>query len=73
MHIEERLHKYVVGGRDDADIRRRREAIDRATATGAGPGEQEKTSRIFEGDSINIDVTAPGATLALGLIFMRSG
>ena len=29
--------------------------------------------QIQEGDSINIDVTSPGATLALGLMFFRSG
>jgi hypothetical protein len=26
-----------------------------------------------EGESINIDVTSPGAALALGLMFLRSG
>ncbi|XP_040574760.1 LOW QUALITY PROTEIN: anaphase-promoting complex subunit 1 [Lepeophtheirus salmonis] len=29
--------------------------------------------QIQEGDSINIDVTSPGATLALGMMFFRSG
>jgi anaphase-promoting complex subunit 1 len=33
----------------------------------------DKCSCIYEGDSINIDVTAPGATLALGLMYMKSG
>ena len=28
---------------------------------------------VQEGDCINIDVTSPGATLALGLMFFRSG
>jgi hypothetical protein len=35
--------------------------------------ESERTSLIQEGDAINIDVTAPGAILALGLIYIRSG
>jgi hypothetical protein len=29
--------------------------------------------QVQEGDTINIDVTSPGATLALGLMFFRSG
>ena len=29
--------------------------------------------QIKEGDSVNIDVTSPGATLALGLMFLKSG
>ena len=31
-----------------------------------------KCSRIREGDLINVDVTSPGATLALGLMFLQS-
>jgi anaphase-promoting complex subunit 1 len=72
LRIVERLMKYLVGGRDSDEFQRRRDVSDRASA-GFGHGDQEKTSRIFEGDSININVTAPGATLAIGLIFMRSG
>jgi len=72
LRIVERLMKYVVGGRDSDEFQRRRDVSERATA-GFGHSDQEKTSRIFEGDSININVTAPGATLAIGLIFMRSG
>ena len=33
----------------------------------------EKSSRIYEGNMINVDITAPGATLALGMIYHRSG
>ena len=29
--------------------------------------------QVMEGDMVNLDVTAPGATLALGLMFMRTG
>ena len=29
--------------------------------------------QIQEGESINIDVTSPGATLALGLMFLQTG
>lgn len=31
-----------------------------------------KSSRILESDNINVDVTLPGATLALGLLYMRT-
>ena len=29
--------------------------------------------QIQEGDSINVDITSPGATLALGMMFFKSG
>ena len=32
----------------------------------------DKNSRIFEVDSLNRDITAPGATLALGLMYIKS-
>ena len=74
LRIDDRLYRYVVGGIDDAEMRRRREESDRlslpSTSTAQG---NEKCSCVFEGDSINTDVTAPGATLALGLIYMKSG
>ena len=74
LRIEERLHRYIVGGTDDEDVRRRREAAERANASGnANSGEHERCSCIFEGDHVNTDVTAPGATLALGLMYLRTG
>lgn len=73
LQIEERLHRYVVGGIDDDEMRRRRETSDRFSVPSLSSGENEKCSRIFEGDTINTDVSAPGATLALGLMYMKSG
>lgn len=74
LRIEERLYRYVVGGVDDAELRRRREESDRLSLQSAtGSGNNEKCSCVYEGDSINTDVTAPGATLALGLMYMKSG
>ena len=37
--------------------------------------ERYKTPRyqIKEGDSVNVDVTAPGATLALGMLYFNTG
>lgn len=74
LHIAERLYRYIVGGTDAEEGHRTREANDRQNIPSASSsGENEKCSCVFEGDSINIDVTAAGATLALGLIFLRSG
>lgn len=74
LRIEERLYRYVVGGLDDAEMRRKRDEGDRLSlpTTSASTG-NEKCSCVYEGDSINTDVTAPAATLALGLIYMMSG
>ncbi len=74
LRIEERLYRYIVGGLDDAEMRRKRDEGDRLSlpTTSASSG-NEKCSCIYEGDSINTDITSPGATLALGLIYMMSG
>jgi len=73
LRLEERLYKFIVGGKEDSETRIRRETADRANAVAGGYGDQEQTSRVYEGENINVDVTAPGATLAFGLIFMQSG
>lgn len=74
LHLEERLHKYVVGGVDKEERERTREANDRFSLPTAMPGgDNEKCSTIYEGDLINTEVTAPGSTLALGLMYMKSG
>lgn len=70
LHIEERLRKYISGGADSSDIRRQKEISD--AAMGGGQPEMDRNSRIFESNSINRDITAPGATLALGLIYIKS-
>jgi len=74
LRIPERLHRYIVGGTDSEEVHRTREANDRLNLPASSPsGEAERCSCVFEGDAINIDVTAAGATLALGLMFMHSG
>lgn len=74
LRIEERLYRYIVGGLDDAEMRRKRDEGDRLSlpTTSASSG-SDKCACIYEGDSINTDITSPGATLALGLIYMMSG
>jgi len=55
-------------------MRRRREETDRLSLPSASSSNNsERCSCIYEGESINTDVTAPGATLALGLMYMKSG
>lgn len=74
LKIEERLYRYIVGGTDDSETRRRREESDRLSLhSSSGSGSNEKCSCVYEGESINTDVTAPGSTLALGLIYLKSG
>lgn len=74
LDLGERLHRFVVGGIDDTEQRRRQEAVDRVmNSFGMPNNDNERCSRIFEKVTINTDVTAPGATLALGLIYMKSG
>ncbi|XP_076241205.1 anaphase promoting complex subunit 1 isoform X2 [Calliopsis andreniformis] len=59
--IPDTLHYYMVGGH----VR---------PFTGAQKDKYKSPSyQIREGDSINIDVTSPGATIALGLMYFNTG
>eukprot|EP00934_Nitzschia_sp_Nitz4_P000741 Nitzschia sp. Nitz4//scaffold57_size113557//99271//106700//NITZ4_004008-RA/size113557-processed-gene-0.20-mRNA-1//1//CDS//3329554897//741//frame0 len=74
LKIEERLYKYIVGGFEDSEMKMRRDDGERLNVPSAtGPTGTERCSCVHEGDSININVTSPAATLALGLIYMKSG
>jgi anaphase-promoting complex subunit 1 len=74
LKIEDRLYRYIVGGLDDTEMGRRREETDRLShPSGQSSSSSERCSCIYEGESINTDITAPGATLALGLMYMKSG
>ena len=74
LQVEERLYRYMVGGVDSDERRRRRETNDRFSLPSASPnGDNERCSTIYEGGSINTDVTAAGSTLALGLMYMKTG
>lgn len=60
LQLPDTLHYYMVGGT-------------KRQLTGAQKEKYKLPSfQIREGDQVNIDVTAPGATLALGLMFFRS-
>lgn len=74
MNIEERLIRYVAGGADPDEQRRTREATDRFSLRSAdNEAETERCSTVYEGKEINTNVCAPGAILALGLMFVKSG
>jgi Anaphase-promoting complex subunit 1 len=74
LRVEDRLYRYMVGGVDSDESRRRREANDRFSVPLASlAGENEKCCTIYEGALINTAITAPAATLALGLMYMKSG
>ena len=70
LDIELRLNRYVVGGMDSKEEKYRYDTVDGIIS---GNNDGERCSRIHEGDTINNDVTAPGATLALGLMYLKSG
>lgn len=61
LGLSDMLHYYMVGG-------------NKRPLGGAQKDKYKLPSfQIREGDSVNIDVTAPGATLALGLMFFNTG
>jgi hypothetical protein len=61
--IEHRLFQYIHGGPLEATPASRL----------AGAGDPTVCCRIKEGSRINTDVTGPGAVLALGLMYLRTG
>jgi anaphase-promoting complex subunit 1 len=69
LHIEDRLHHYLAGGSERTEESRAREL-----ALGLPKPDDFETSggQILEGDMVNVDVTAPGATLALALMFLKT-
>ncbi|XP_063230624.1 anaphase-promoting complex subunit 1 isoform X1 [Bacillus rossius redtenbacheri] len=61
LAVPDTLHYYMVGGH-------------RRPLTGAQKEKYKSPSyQIREGDAVNIDVTSPGATLALGMMYFNTG
>ncbi|KAG5893112.1 hypothetical protein JTB14_019316 [Gonioctena quinquepunctata] len=61
LNVPDTLHYYMVGG-------------NKRSLTGSQKDKYKTPSfQIREGSSVNLDVTAPGATLALGLMYMGTG
>ncbi|GKY95209.1 hypothetical protein MPSEU_000483900 [Mayamaea pseudoterrestris] len=74
LHLDDRLNTYIKGGVDKEERQRNRETWDRfsmPSLTSSGDGEH--CSTVFEGDQVNNDLTAPAATLALALMYMKTG
>jgi anaphase-promoting complex subunit 1 len=71
LHIEDRLRHYMSGGSDTIDERQRRfdGTVSSINSVSRGIDDQ---SQVMEGSTVNLDVTAPGATLALGLMFLKT-
>ncbi|KAM4607119.1 anaphase-promoting complex subunit 1 [Polymixia lowei] len=60
LNVPEQLYQYMVGGH-------------RRTQAGASREKHKSPSyQIKEGDTINVDVTCPGATLALAMIYLKT-
>ena len=75
LQLEARLRRYIEGGEANEDEHRRvRETNDRFSIPLTTNGsDSEKCSIVHEGNLINTDLTSPAATLALGLMYMKTG
>ena len=76
LHIEDRLYALITGGKrpDLLNTYTNSTYIYNTSATSSNSNildSSGKSSRVLEGDFLNVDVTAVGATIALSLIFMR--
>ena len=60
LQIENCLRRYMEGGKDPTE------------SSSAAPPDGTQSCRIKEGEMVNIDITAAGATLALGLMFLKT-
>jgi len=75
LNIEGRLNRYIIGGVDGTVLKRHGDESERPVEGNNVTlgGDAERCSKIYEGENINVDITAPGATLALGMIYLRTG
>ncbi|KAL3050601.1 hypothetical protein OYC64_012595 [Pagothenia borchgrevinki] len=60
LNVPEQLYQYMVGGHR------------RAQAGASKERHKSPSYQIKEGDTINVDVTCPGATLALAMIYLKT-
>ncbi|XP_056147337.1 anaphase-promoting complex subunit 1 [Lampris incognitus] len=60
LNVPEQLYQYMVGGHRRAQAGANREK------------HKSPSYQIKEGDTINVDVTCPGATLALAMIYLKT-
>ncbi|KAL2629518.1 hypothetical protein R1flu_014204 [Riccia fluitans] len=77
LRIEDRLRHYMSGGREPSDDRHRRsDGFTSSNPLHYGVRNADDFSQaggqVMEGSVVNLDVTAPGATLALALMFLKT-
>nr|XP_061821876.1 anaphase-promoting complex subunit 1 [Nerophis lumbriciformis] len=60
LNVPEQMYQYMVGGHRRAQVGASRER------------HKSPSYQIKEGDTINVDVTCPGATLALAMIYLKT-
>ncbi|XP_075719012.1 anaphase-promoting complex subunit 1 [Rhinoderma darwinii] len=60
LNVPEQLYQYMVGGHKRSNVGINREK------------HKSPSYQIKEGDTINVDVTCPGATLALAMIYLKT-
>lgn len=70
LRIEERLQRYIFGSAEEMNSHRRRNASGSNAERSQSDTDKECT---IDGYSINRDMTSPGAILALGLMYIKSG
>lgn len=68
--IEDRLYQHLEGGKRPPDSNLFPYA---GAPQGDGHAAGGRSSRVMEGDKLNTGITGPGAAVALGLIYIRSG
>ena len=68
--IEDRLYQHLEGGKRPPDSNLFPHA---GAPQGDGHAAGGRSSRVMEGDKLNTGITGPGAAVALGLIYIRSG
>ena len=80
LHIEDRLYTLITGGKrpdllntytNTTNIYNTTSSYTNTNSNINVHDSSSKSSRVLEGDFLNVDVTAVGATIALSLIFMR--
>ena len=69
LRIEERLQRYIFGSTDEMNSYQKSNLS--SLNVDASQAESDKEYKV-DNNSINRDITAPGATLALGLMFIQS-
>ncbi|KAI5082088.1 hypothetical protein GOP47_0001831 [Adiantum capillus-veneris] len=74
LSIEERLLHYMSGGTEPGEGRHSNATSGNAFANVPRNFDDlyQNNGQVMEGSNVNLDVTSPGATLALGLMFLKT-